>query len=368
MAKQTKFEKQVENALAITQDTIIPLYNDIAVLLENGKRKIVQQANNELVLLFWRIGARINKEILGSERAEYGKFIVPTLSQYLQQYHGTAFNERNLRCMMQFAEQFPTHEIVNSLNSQLSWTHIRELLRLESIEAKRFYANEAAKHLLSVRGLRRLIERKAYERKEIANAQLTDESLVPFDSFKDPYLLDTLGLKDNFYEADLENALLVEVEKFMLEFGHGLAFVARQKRITIEKKDYYIDLLFYHRALKRLVVVELKIGDFKPSHKGQMELYLGWLNKHERQDGEEAPIGIILCSQASKTEIEILRPDKSGIAVAEFWTKMPPKEQFEKKINQLLTEAKERIARREQLGTATQPKQIEYFIESDDDE
>lgn len=167
--------------------------------------------------------------------------------------------------------------------------------------------------------------------------------------FKDPYLLDILELKDNFLESDLESAILLELEKFILEFGHGFAFLERQKRIIIDGDDFKIDLLFYHRALRRLIVIELKTGRFKPQFKGQMELYLKWLDRYERKEGENAPIGLILCTEASRDQIELLEMDKAGIAVAEFWTNLPTKSDFERLIKRILVESEERVERRKYL-------------------
>jgi predicted nuclease of restriction endonuclease-like (RecB) superfamily len=221
---------------------------------------------------------------------------------------------------------------------------------------------------LGVRELRNQISRKAYERREIANSQLSKTSAIPFNVFKDPYLLDTLGLKENFLEADLEKAILTELETFILEFGHGFSFVERQKRMTMDGDDFTLDLLFYHRILKRLVAIELKIGKFLPQYKGQMEFYLKWLNRYERQDDENEPIGIILCTKASRNQIELMELDKSGIAVAEYWTNLPPKAEFERKIKEILTEARERLERRKSLPKGKVQKQIDYFYDSKDND
>jgi len=215
--------------------------------------------------------------------------------------------------------------------------------------------------------LRQQIARKAYERREIANIELSKDSTVPFNVFKDPYLLDLFGLKENFVEADLEKTILVELEAFLLEFGHGFTFVERQKRMIIDDEDIVLDLLFYHRILKRLVAVELKLGVFKAAYKGQMELYLKWLDRYERKEGEETPIGIILCASASREKVELLEMDKAGIAVAEYWTHLPPKAEFETKIKTILIEAKERLERRRAFPQREKPKQLEYFYESKDD-
>jgi predicted nuclease of restriction endonuclease-like (RecB) superfamily len=343
------------------------LFNDLSKIIESRKTKIIQQANNNVVLMFWEIGTRINKEILNDERAEYGKRIVQAVSAQLQTQYGSAFGLRSVRRMMQFASEFKDAKIVSTLPTQLAWSHIIELLPLP-MEAKIYYINEIHKNILSLRDLRYLISRKAFERQEIGDAQLSKDSIVPFNAFKDPYLLDALGLKDNFLEADLENAILVELEKFILELGGDFAFIERQKRFYCDGDDYYIDLLFYNRDWKRLVVVELKKGKFKPAYKGQMEFYLRWLNENMRKPDENQPVGLILCTEANRSVVELLELDKVGISVAEFWTKLPQKQEFEAKIHKLLAEAQERIERRKQLGSSAIKKQIEYFVEPENEE
>ena len=318
--------------------------------------------------MYWEIGRYIGSILLGGERAEYGKQILMTLLQHLIKKYGKSFELRNLRRMIQFAELFPDVKIVSTLSTQLSWSHFVEILPLETQEARLFYTNDAAARHLGVRDLRQQISRKAYERRENANTQLSEKSNVPFNVFKDPYLLDTLGLKENFLESDLEKAILVELESFILEFGHGFTFVDRQKRMTMDDDDFTLDLLFFHRVLKRLVAIELKIGKFVPQYKGQMEFYLKWLNKYERQDGENEPIGLILCTKASRNQIELLELDKAGIAVAEYWTNLPPKALLEEKIKSIMSEAQERLERRRLLPTGKGEKQIEYFFEPKGDE
>jgi predicted nuclease of restriction endonuclease-like (RecB) superfamily len=250
----------------------------------------------------------------------------------------------------------------------LSWSHIIELLPLKSTDAQLYYANDVAERNLGVHEPRRQISRKAYERREIANAELSEQSAVPFNVFKDPSLRDLFGLKENYLEADLEKAILADLEAFILEFGRGFTFAERQKRMIIGGEDIVLDLLFYHRILKRLVAVELKLGVFKAAYKGQMELYLNWLDEHERQEGEDPPVGIILCAAANREKVEMLKLDKAGIAVAEYWTELPPKAEFERKIKEILCEARERLARRKSLPHREIPKQIDYFIETKDDE
>jgi predicted nuclease of restriction endonuclease-like (RecB) superfamily len=325
------------------------LFNDISALIDETRQKIYAYASGSTVYLFWQIGKRINSDILDNKRADYGKKIVSRVATQLTEKYGRTFEARNLRRMMQFAEQFPNFEIVSQAATQLSWAHIVEILPLKTQEAKIFYLDEAARGLIGRDGIRDMINRKAYERKEIADTQISSASFIPLGTFKDPYLFDVLGIKDEYLEADVEDAILRELEKFILEFGKGFAFVERQKRMIIDGRDRKLDLLFYNRYLKRLVAVELKYGRFDASNAGQMKLYLAWLDKYERQEGENAPIGLILCSESGREEIELLQLDRDGIMVAEYWTTLPPKAEFEKKIHALLLETRERLARRKLL-------------------
>jgi predicted nuclease of restriction endonuclease-like (RecB) superfamily len=323
------------------------LFEEVSIIIERGRREIATQASYRTVLIFWQVGKRVNDEVLGNQRADYGKQIVSRLATQLTTKYGRSFEQRNLRRMMQFAEQFSDYEIVSLSATQLSWSHFVEILPLKTQDAKMFYLNEAVRGHIGRDELRELISRKAYERKEIANAQIVDGTRIPFNTFKDPYLFDVLGLKDDYLEADLEEAILRELEKFILEFGKGFAFVERQKRMIIDGTDFHLDMLFFYRYLKRLVAVELKQGLFKAEYNGQMKLYLKWLNRYERQEGENEPIGLILCAGGNREQIELLEMDRDGIVVAEYWTTLPPKAEFEQKIHAILTETRERLARRE---------------------
>jgi predicted nuclease of restriction endonuclease-like (RecB) superfamily len=344
------------------------LFDQISKIIENRKHHTAAYANQEINLMFWEIGRYINSVVLDFKRAPYGKSIFSTLSRKLTERYGKSFQEENLYRMTQFANVFTDTTTVKKLLAGLSWSHICELIRIKSEKARNFYAKDATTRNLGVRELRNQISRKAFERTEIANTRLEESSAVPFNVFKDPYLLDILELKENYLEADLEKAISQGLENFILEFGHGFTFVERQKRMTIDGDDFQLDLLFYHRILRRLVAIELKLGRFKPQYKGQMELYLKWLDKYERQDEENAPIGLILCTEASRGQIELLEVDKAGIAVAEYWTVLPPKNKFEKKIKEILIEAKERLERRKSLPVGKIQKQIEYFIDKAEDE
>ena len=325
------------------------LVSEIAVLIEESKQHVSKVANSSLTLLFWHIGKRINDEILKNERAEYGKQIVPTVAAQLEHRYGRSFTERNVRRMTQFAADFSDFAIVSPLATQLTWSHFIELFPLKSIESKLYYAQNSIAQNWGKRELHNQIDRKAFERNEIANIQLSNTQPDLMNTFKDPYMLDFLNLKNTYLEQDLEKAILQELEAFILELGKGFAFMERQKRMIIDGDDFYLDLLFYNRTLKRLVAIELKLGKFEASHKGQMELYLKWLNKYEKQEGENEPIGLILCAESNKEQVELLEMHKDGIMVAEYLTVMPPKEELEAKLHQLLVEAKERIERNKRL-------------------
>ena len=319
------------------------LIKELAEIIDQGKKRAVSQVNGVITLVYWQVGFRINSHVLEDQRAEYGKGIISALSDELVALYGKSFEQRNLRRMMQFAEVFPDYKIVSPLATQLSWSHFVELLSVKSSAARTFYAQRAAEETWSKREMRRQIERKAFERKEIAKGQLIQTPKEVQNSFKDPYFLDFLGLKEGHLENDLESAILRKLEEFILELGKGFAFVERQKRMIIDGEDFYLDLLFYHRPLRRLVAIELKLGKFKAAYKGQMELYLKWLDRYEKQSGEECPIGLILCAEKKHEQVELLEMGKNGIMVAEYMTELPPKKELQAKLHQALIEAKARI-------------------------
>ena len=332
------------------------LHAELRTLIASSRQRLAGAVNAELTRLYWTVGERLRTEVLGgADRAKYGDQLIQRVGDQLAQEFGRGFEAKNLRRMVQFAVAFPQPEIVATLSRQLSWSHFVNLLPLKTNAARQFYASHAATYTWSVRELRQQIERKAFERTELASLQASTpvgaepvEALgtSPAQVFKDPYFLDFLGLRQGHDEADLEAAILRQLEAFILELGRGFAFVERQKRMVIDGEDFYLDLLFYHRRLRRLVAIELKLGRFKAAHKGQMELYLKWLDKHERQSGEEAPIGLILCAESSREQVELLQMHKDGITVAEYWTELPPKAELEQHLHQALLEARERLARR----------------------
>ena len=323
------------------------LLNELIALIENAKKLVVSQANSALTVLFWHVGKRILNHNLQNKRGEYGKQIVVTVSRELVAKFGKNYEEKNLRRMIQFAQKYSDFENVVTLSRHLSWSHFLALIPLKDQKARDFYGKIAYNNLFGVRELREHIKQKVFERTENANLQLLESEKIEKGIFKDPYFLDFLELKDGYLENDLESAILKELELFILELGNGFTFVERQKRMIIDGDDYNLDLLFYHRKLKRLVAIELKIDKFKAKYKGQMELYLKWLDKYERQEGEQSPIGLILCAVASKEQIELLEMHKDGIMVAEYWTELPPKEILEVKLRETLIEARERIARKQ---------------------
>ncbi len=322
------------------------LVDRVSALVERARESIAVQANATLTLMFWHVGRLIDAEVLKRDRADYGSETVVTLSRQLAARYGRSFEEKNLRRMIQFARTFPDLEMLATIAQQLSWSHFLALLPLRDAQARLFYANKAATERLTVRELRAAVARKSFERREIANSHLGPGSLVPSDTFSDPYFLDLLGLRDDYLEADLEAAILRDLETFLLEVGKGFTFVERQKRMVIDGKDFHLDLLLYHRPLRRLVAVELKVGVFDARFEGQMKLYLKWLDRYERQDGEQAPIGLILCTEASREQIELLEMHKDGIVVVEYWTALPPRHELERRLQQILLEVRERLARR----------------------
>lgn len=330
------------------------LLGDIKALIEEGRRQAAAAVNMGLTLLYWRIGQRIHAEILQGERAAYGEQIVATLSRQLVAEYGRGYTDKNLRRMIQFAQAFPDENIVAALWRQLSWSHFRELLPLNKPFQRDFYAEMCRLEGWSTRTLRERVDSMLYERtalskqpdefirQELATLRSKGE-VAPALVLKDPYVLDFLGLQDRYLEKDLEDAILRELETFLLEFGAGFSFIARQKRIQLDGDDFYIDLLFYNRKLKRLVVVELKQGKFKPEYKGQMELYLRWLAKYETETGENPPLGIILCAGKNTEQIELLELDAAGIHVAEYLTVLPPPDVLQRKLHEAIETARARI-------------------------
>ena len=332
------------------------LLADLREIIGRGKLQAVAAVNSALTLTYWQVGQRMNTEVLRGQRAAYGQQVVASVAERLVAACGKSFEAKNLRRMMQFAEVFSDLEIVVPLARQLSWSHFLLLIPLPSQQARLFYAQQASHAAWGRRELTKQIERKAFERSHIADHKLALAAAPELaGTFKDPYFFDFLDLPDGYLERDLEQALIRELERFILELGKGFAFVERQKRMIIDGEDFYLDLLFYHRRLKRLVAVELKIDRFKAAHKGQMELYLNWLDKYERQPDEAAPIGLILCAQAGAEQVELMNLQKDNIMVAQYWTELPPKAVLEAKLHTALIEIQARLAERHVSVRLEQP-------------
>ena len=332
-----------------------PLLADVRELILSAREAVARTVNAGLTLLYWEIGTRIRRDILQEKRAEYGEQILSALSAKLEAEFGRGFGERNLARMIRFAEAFPDRQILTSLMSKLGWTHFLHIVRLNDPLQRDFYAEMCRMENWSTRTLEQKINSMLYERTAISKkpdklikqelaALRSEDKLTPDLVFRDPYILDFLGLKDTYAEKDVESAILREVESFILELGIGFAFLERQKRMQIDSKDYYLDLLFYHRKLKRLVAIDLKLGDFDAADKGQMELYLGWLKRHAVEPGEGAPLGMILCAGKNDEHVELLELASSGIHVATYWTKLLPKKQLEQKLHQAVVRARQRLA------------------------
>lgn len=332
------------------------LCSEISKLIKSARTHASKQVNSTLVMLYWKIGQRIYQEILKEERAEYGEKIIKKLSRQLTLRHGQGFNSRSLFRMVRFRKLYPDENLVSTLSTQLSWSHLIELTALEDPLKRQFYTEMCRLEHWGVRDLRKKLDSMLYERtaishqpesvieknlKELQESKELTEDLV----FRDPYILDFLKLPTNFSEKDLEDSILDELCKFLQELGTDFCFIARQKRITIDNEDYYIDLLMFHRGLKRLIAIDLKLGKFKAGYKGQMELYLRWLDKNERRSNEEQPLGLILCADKQHEHVELLELNKSGIHVAQYLTDLPSQSILEHKLHKALKIAHEKYER-----------------------
>ncbi|QOL13487.1 PDDEXK nuclease domain-containing protein [Dickeya dianthicola] len=337
------------------------LLGDIRELIEAARQRAASAVNSELTMLYWHIGQRIQTQVLEGRRADYGEEVVLTLAMQLVAEYGSSFAVKNLRRMVQFATTFPDEQIVVSLIRQLSWTHFIALIPLKDPLQRDYYAQMAGAERWSVRTLRERIDSMLYERTALSQkpgetiaqelATMRDaQRMSPALVMRDPYILDFLGLRDTWREDDLEAAIIREMESFLLELGAGFSFVSRQKRIQIDGEDFHLDLLFYNRKLRRLVAVELKVGEFKAAYKGQMELYLRWLDKHEREPEEASPLGIILCTGKKREQIELLELDRSGIHVAEYLTSLPPREMLSERLQQAIARARQQIEKRDDIA------------------
>ena len=361
--KRAKPGKKAD-AVAKPEATPEALLAELREMILATRSQVAQAVNAGLTLLYWQVGDRIRREILGEERAEYGRKVVSALGRRLEAEFGRGFSEKSLRHMIRFTEAFPDRKIVSSLLRQLSWTHFLSIIYLKDPLQRDFYAEMCRIERWSTRALQERIQSMLYERTALSKkpeklieqeiqALRDEDRLTPDLVFRDPYLLDFLGLKDTYSERDLEAAILRELESFLLELGAGFAFVERQKRITLDGEDFYLDLLFFHRRLRRLVAVELKLGDFQPADLGQIQLYLNWLDRHERQPGEEKPLGLILCAGKKAERVEYLDLDRDGVHLAEYLTELPPRELLQQRLHEAVLHARRQL---EQRAVGAEPK------------
>lgn len=340
--------------MEVSNNTDNNLFADIRQMIEATRTQVAATVNSAMTLMYWHIGNRINREVLGGERAAYGKQVVETLALNLTKEYGKGFDAKSLRKMMQFASVFPDIQIVAPLVGQLSWSHFLQVIPIDDDLARNFYLTMAADQRWSKRTLKAKIDGMLYERTAIAKQpeevilhdleELRNERKISADLvFQDPYVLDFLGMHDNYSEKDLESAIIAELQRFITELGNDFAFLARQKRITVDNEDYYIDLLFYHRRLRCLVAIDLKLGRFQAAYKGQMDLYLRWLEKYDMADGENKPIGLILCAGKNEEHIELMHLNDSNIRVADYLTKLPDRKLLEQKLQQAIERAQHRL-------------------------
>ncbi|MCF2500870.1 MULTISPECIES: YhcG family protein [Dyadobacter] len=330
------------------------LVSSVKELIKESRSRVAVAVNAEITMLYYQIGKKINDDVLKNDRAEYGKQVVSTLSATLTMEYGDGWGEKHLRHCMHFANIFPDSSIVSALRRQLSWTHFRSIIYIDDQLKRDFYLEICRLEKWSSRQLRERIKSMLYERTAISkkpeetisndlNLLRDQQKLNPDLVFRDPYFLDFLGLKDAYSEKDLETSIIVELQKFIIELGSDFAFMARQKRITIDNSDYFIDLLFYHRRLRCLVAIDLKMGAFEAGFKGQMELYLRFLEKYEKADGENAPIGLILCSGKNKEHVELMQLGESNIRVADYLTALPSQEILQEKLHKAVEIARQKI-------------------------
>jgi predicted nuclease of restriction endonuclease-like (RecB) superfamily len=340
------------------------LLGAVRQLIDESRRSVALAVNAEITVLHYRVGQQINQEILKDSRADYGKRVLRELSIRLVADYGPGWSEKHLRHCIKFESVFPDYSIVSALRRQLSWTHLKTLMYIENSLKREFYIEMCKIERWSSRQLQERIQSMLYERTAISKKPedviindleklKTEQKLNPDLVFKDPYFLDFLGLKDAYSEKDLEASIIVELQRFIIEMGSDFAFMARQKRITIDHRDYFIDLLFYHRRLKCLVVVDLKMGEFEAGFKGQMELYLRFLEKYEKMEGENDPIGLILCSGKRSEHIELMQLDKSNIRVADYLTALPSQQVLQDKLHKAVEIARHKMEWRDLPKTKT---------------
>lgn len=318
------------------------LISDIQHIIWQAQKSAYRSINQTMVQAYWLVGRRIvEEEQQGASKAAYGKGIIKSLSEALQQEFGKGFSVDNLENMRRFYLSFPISETVSrkleTPNFTLSWSHYQMLLRIENKEERTFYEIEATQNNWSLRELKRQFDSALYLRLALSTDKQGLKKLqekgqlieLPQDAVKDPYVLEFLNLKPHYRysESDLENALIDKLEHFLLELGKGFTFVARQKRISFDERHFYVDLVFYNRLLRCFVLIDLKIGDLKHQDLGQMQMYVNYYDRFVKLDDENKTIGIVLCQDKSETLVEITLPeDNQQIFASRYQTVLPSKE------------------------------------------
>jgi len=331
------------------------LLQSIVSLIDGTRERVALTVNSELTLLYWNIGKQINEDILKNGRADYGNNTIAELSLVLTEKYGSGFNKRNLQSFIKLNAVYQDIEILHAVRAKLAWTHIRDIIYVNDPLKREFYTQLCIHERWSVRTLQERMGSMLYERTAISKKpELTilnelellknEKQITPELTFRDPYFLDFLGLHDSYSEKDLESAILANLQHFITEMGTEFAFLARQKRIIIDNEDFYIDLLFYHRGLRCLIAIDLKLDKFKADYKSRMELYLRWLEQNEQREGENKPIGLILCTEKSPEQIKYLMLDNDErIKVAEYLTLLPSKKVLEQKLQKAIELAENSI-------------------------
>ena len=327
------------------------LYRGVAEIIDDAQHVVVVYVNKHANLMFWHIGHFINEDLGYRKYSAYGDKIFATLSQRLTNHYGKGYTYSAVTRMMKVARIYHDEEMFATLSQTLTWSHFLELISIEDSTKRLFYQQMGIAEHWSVRQLRDKQDQMVYERSLLAAKpeddivkileKVSPTHMEPDAVLRNSYVLDFLGLSGYYSEEDLEAAIAKQLEAFILELGQGFAFLERQKRFSIDGTDYYLDMLFYHRKLKCLVAIDLKLGKFKPQYKGQMELYLKYLQKHDMQPDENPPIGLLLCSEGNTEHIELMMLNEDRIKVAQYLTCLPNKQWFIDKLNRSILIAKE---------------------------
>jgi predicted nuclease of restriction endonuclease-like (RecB) superfamily len=332
------------------------LHQEIRKLIHQARDHVAREYNSTQVLLNWMIGKRIDEEFFDSQRATYGDKVLENIANQLSLEYGRGYGKINLSRMLKLSRLFPTREIVSTLSKQLSWSHFVMVCAIDEPLKRDFYTEMCRIQHWSVRDFKRQMDGMLYERTVISKEpevviQSSIDALRKNDSvssnlvFKDPYFISFIGSSNYKSERDLEDLILDNIVEFLQELGDDFCFVSRQKRMSTGRKDRYLDLLFFNRRLRWLIALDLKLNNFDPAYKGQMEWYLNWLDKNARLPFEEKPLGIILCAGKDQDDIEYLKMDQSGIHVAQYINELPSQEILEQKFHQAIESARESYAR-----------------------